>query len=150
MSLAIKTIDESLKVTGIGSPYTCSRVTQNEVFSGSISQWITSFWATALATNLLTTRTWSHFHGCVLLNLFPLLPVLLVCRIWYIDRKATKLRGHQQSQLKHILHILVDAGAIYSLSLLVALICFVSRSNGQFVILDLVSSSFPSDSEESH
>ena len=78
------------------------------------------------------------------------LPVLLVCRIWYIDRKATKLRGHQQSQLKHILHILVDAGAIYSLSLLVALICFVSRSNGQFVVLDLVSSSFPSDSEESH
>jgi len=106
--------------TGIGSPYTASKVMQSEVFIGSLSRWITSFWATALATNLLTT-------------------FLLVCRIWYVDRKATRLRAnHRHSQLRPILHILIDAGLIYSLALLVALICFVCQTNGQYVMLDMV------------
>ena len=57
----IKTIDyiSELEATGIGGPYTASKVTLSEVYAvyrGSLSQWITSFWATALATNLLTTR----------------------------------------------------------------------------------------------
>ena len=50
------TIDNIPEATGIGSPYTASKVTQSEVFGGALSQWITAFWATALATNLLTTR----------------------------------------------------------------------------------------------
>ena len=49
------------------------------------------------------------------------------------------LRGHRHSQLRPILHILVDAGAIYSLTLLVGLVCFVSQTNGQYVVLDMVS-----------
>ena len=74
------------------------------------------------------------------LELFPLLPVLLVSRIWYVDRRVTRLRANRrQSELRPILHILVDAGAIYSLTLLVSLICFLSRSNGQYVMLDMVS-----------
>ena len=73
-------------------------------------------------------------------ELFPLLPVLLVSRIWYIDRKVTGPRAnHRQSQLQPTLHILVDSGVIYSFTLIVALICFVSRSNGQYVMLDMVS-----------
>ncbi|KAI9573135.1 hypothetical protein HD554DRAFT_1145995 [Boletus coccyginus] len=107
-------------VTGIGSPYTASQVAQNEVFVGSLSQWITSFWALAFATNVLAT-------------------LLLVFRIWHVDRMNKRLSAsHRRSQLRPILHILVDAGLIYSLTLLVALICFVSQSNGQFVMLDLV------------
>jgi len=106
-------------VTGILSSYTASKVTQDGVFGGVLSQWITSFWATALATNLLAT-------------------LLLVCRIWYVDRKATRLHAGRQSQLRPILHILVDAGAIYTLTLLVALICFLSQTNGQYVVLDMV------------
>ena len=66
-------------------------------------------------------------------------PVLLVLRIWYVDNKAMRLRGHRNSQLRSILHILIDAGAIYSLTLLVALTCFVSQTNGQYVVLDMVS-----------
>jgi hypothetical protein len=106
-------------VTGIMSSYTASEVTQNGVFGGLLSQWITSFWAIALATNLLAT-------------------LLLVCRIWHVDRKATRLRAGRQSQLRPILQILVDAGAIYTLTLLVALICFVCQTNGQYVVLDMV------------
>jgi hypothetical protein len=83
------------------------------------------------------------FHGRwkVLLKLFPYLLVLLVCRIWHVDRKATRLRAGRQSQLRPILQILVDAGAIYTLTLLVALICFVCQTNGQYVVLDMVSPS---------
>ena len=73
------------------------------------------------------------------LNLFPLLPALLVIRIWCVHRKATRLRGRRNSQLGPILHVLIDAGVIYSLALLVALICFVTQSNGQYVVLDMVS-----------
>jgi len=75
-------------------------------------------------------------------DLSPLLPVLLVFRIWHVDRMAKRLSAsHRRSQLRPILHILVDAGLIYSVTLLVALICFVCQSNGQYVMLDLVSPS---------
>ncbi|KAI9455537.1 hypothetical protein HD554DRAFT_2030893 [Boletus coccyginus] len=107
-------------ITGIACPYTASQVTQNEVFVGSLSRWITSFWVLAFATNVLTT-------------------LLLVCRIWHVDRKATRLSAsRKQSQLRPILQILVDAGIIYSLTLFVAMICFASRTNGHYVILDPV------------
>jgi len=107
-------------VTGIGSPYTASKVNQNEVFTGRLSQWITSFYSSTLTTNLLTTA-------------------LLAFRIWHLDRTATRLlRAGRQSQLRPILHILVDAGAIYSVTLLAALICFAYQSNGQYVVLDMV------------
>ena len=50
-------IEKISEVTGIMSNYTASKVTQDGVFGGTLSQWITSFWVTALATNLLATRT---------------------------------------------------------------------------------------------
>ena len=77
----------------------------------------------------------------MLLNLFRHLLVLLVCRIWHVDRKTMRLRAGRQSQLRPILQILVDAGTIYTLTLLVALICFLSQTNGQYVVLDMVSPS---------
>ncbi|KAI9573109.1 hypothetical protein HD554DRAFT_1142366 [Boletus coccyginus] len=107
-------------VTGFMSGVTSQDTPQNDVFSGALDQWITSFWATALATNLLAT-------------------LLLIFRIWYINRKLTRLGpSGGGSQLRPLLQILVDAGAIYSITLLVALICFLCQSNGQYVILDMV------------
>ena len=76
---------------------------------------------------------------CVIPNLFPPLPVLLAYRIWYLDRKTAKLRGHSKSQLRQILHIVIDAGAIYNATILAVWICFSLQSNGQFVLLDVVS-----------
>ena len=125
------------------SGVTSQNMPQNGVFSGALNQWITSFWATALAANLLATCTQSPFHGCVFLNSPPFLLVLLISRIWYINRKLTRLGASSGgSQLRPLLQILLDAGAIYSVTLLVALICFVSQSNGQYVILDMVSPSY--------
>ncbi|KAN0082383.1 hypothetical protein V8E55_008178 [Tylopilus felleus] len=106
-------------VSGFMANITAAHATQSGVFAGVVQKWITSFWAATLATNLLAT-------------------VLLIARIWYVDWKATRFRSHQSSQLRPILHILIDAGAFYSLTLVVALICFVNESNGQYVILDMV------------
>lgn len=70
--------------------------------------------------------------------IFFLLSVLLVYRIWYIDHKVTRLCSHQNPQLRRILHVIIDTGAIYSLSLLAAWICFSRQSYGQFVVQDMV------------
>ncbi|KAI9573138.1 CHAT domain-containing protein [Boletus coccyginus] len=106
-------------VTGFVSGAITEDTTQSGVFSGALNQWGTSFWVTALAANLLAT-------------------LMLIFRIWYIDRKLTRLGASSGgSQLRPILQILVDAGAIYSVTLLVALICFVIQSNGQYVVLDM-------------
>ncbi|KAG8221445.1 hypothetical protein J3R82DRAFT_1641 [Butyriboletus roseoflavus] len=127
------------EVTGIGSPYIASRVTQNEVFGGSLSQWITSFYASTLATNLSTTRTFPRFdvYQRELLNFFLPSPVLLAYRIWSVDRQTARLCGDRASQLRPVLHVIVDAGVIYSATLLSALICFANQSNGQYVILNM-------------
>jgi len=107
-------------VTGITASVVAQDSTQSGVFGGPLQQWITAFWATSLSTNLLVT-------------------LLLIGRIWYIDRKVTRLgAGDRQSPLRPILQILIDAGAIYTLTLVVALICFLSESNGQYVVLDMV------------
>ncbi|KAI9573136.1 hypothetical protein HD554DRAFT_1146001 [Boletus coccyginus] len=108
------------EVTGFVSGMTAALTTEGGVFGGALNQWITSFWATAFAANLLAT-------------------LLLIFRIWYINRKLTRLGASSGgSQLRPILQILVDAGAIYSVTLLVALICFVIQSNGQYVVLDMI------------
>lgn len=65
---------------------------------------------------------------------------LLGCRIWYIDHKAANSRGHSSGYpLRQTLRIIIDAALIYRFTLLVALIAFVRQSNGQFVIVNLVS-----------
>ncbi|KAG9313790.1 hypothetical protein JVU11DRAFT_6150 [Chiua virens] len=109
----------SVAVTGFGAPYSGSQVSQDTVFGGNLVQWMTAFYASTFTTNLLVT-------------------ILLAYRIWYIDRKATKLRVHCQSQLRPILDVIIDAGAIYSLTLLAALVCFANQSNGQCVILHMI------------
>jgi hypothetical protein len=50
-------IDGIYEVTGTVSCYILSKVTQDGVFGGALSLWITSFWAMALTTNLSATRT---------------------------------------------------------------------------------------------
>ncbi|KAF9238252.1 hypothetical protein BU15DRAFT_75407 [Melanogaster broomeanus] len=96
-----------------------STVLQDHVFVGTVSHWITAFYALTFTTNLFTT-------------------ILLVYRIWSVDRHATSLHGNRNSQLGPILRAVIDAGAIYSVSLLAVLIFFVKAWNGRFVVLDMI------------
>ncbi|KAG9313794.1 hypothetical protein JVU11DRAFT_6154 [Chiua virens] len=106
-------------VTGFAATYTASQASGTNIFNGSLGKWITSFWASAFATNVLATS-------------------LLAYRIWHLDHRSAGLRGHRRSQLRPILHIILDSALIYSLTLLTGLICFVSGSNAQYVVLDMV------------
>lgn len=64
---------------------------------------------------------------------------MLTYRIWYVDSKATSLCDHRKSELRPILLIIIDAGAIYSFTLFAALIYYVKKSNGQYLVVDMVS-----------
>ncbi|KAF8553232.1 hypothetical protein OG21DRAFT_1497832 [Imleria badia] len=90
----------TVATTGIATTYTASKVTHDsdKIFGGTISQWIASFFATTLATNILTT-------------------LLLASRIWYIDRKVRRLYVSCEFTMWPILQIIIDAGVIYSLTL---------------------------------
>ncbi|KAI9573139.1 hypothetical protein HD554DRAFT_2035559 [Boletus coccyginus] len=95
-------------VTGLMSGLTAEDTTGHGVYAGTLDQWITSFRALALAANLLAT-------------------LLLIFRIWFVHREVTKLgASNGRSQMRSILHILVDSGVIYSVTLVVALICFIT------------------------
>lgn len=62
---------------------------------------------------------------------------LLIFRIWQINSRTTsRVSG---SSLMPVLLVIMDAGVLYSVTLLSALMCFVNKSNGQYIVLDMVS-----------
>ena len=60
-------------------------------------------------------------------------------RIWHVDRKTTRLCDNRKSELRPVLLIIVDAGAIYSITLIAALVCYIKRINSQYIVVDMVS-----------
>ncbi|KAI9573071.1 hypothetical protein HD554DRAFT_2013575 [Boletus coccyginus] len=107
------------KLTGFACPYTESRLNGGDVFDGRLSRWVISFWVSTLTTNAVTT-------------------LMLAYRIWYVDRNTTTLCDNRKSELRPILYVIIDAGMIYSLTMVTALICFVNGSNSQYVVLGMI------------
>ena len=106
--------------TGVGCIYSLinARATSGNIFADATGRWITSFYATTLATNLLST-------------------ILLAYRIWSIDQRLAHVRS-RSSQLRPLLEVVIDSGLLYSVTLITALSCFVAASTGQYVVLDMV------------
>ncbi|KAJ7483271.1 hypothetical protein FB451DRAFT_1029421 [Mycena latifolia] len=106
--------------TAVGCVYTLSQPAADsaDIFVQRTGQWITSFYATTLACNLCATA-------------------LLAYKLWMIDRNVHGSRVGR-GLTKPVLMVIIDAGALYSFTLLAALVCFVSKSNGQYVVLDMV------------
>ncbi|ETW75179.1 hypothetical protein HETIRDRAFT_442452 [Heterobasidion irregulare TC 32-1] len=106
-------------VTAAGSVWACSQATptQGGIFFQRTGQWITAFYSSTLSTNLICT-------------------FLLAFRIWQINSRVRN--HHGGSTLMPVLLIIIDAGLLYSVTLLSALLCFVNHSNGQYVVLDMV------------
>ncbi|KAJ7022222.1 hypothetical protein C8F04DRAFT_1213629 [Mycena alexandri] len=101
--------------TGVGCVYTLSQpaADSGDIFVRRKGQWITSFYATTFACNLCATA-------------------LLSYRLWTIDRNVHRSRVGRSLTMP-VLEIVLDAGALYSVTLIAALSCFVSKSNGQYV-----------------
>lgn len=105
----------------IGSVYTVSLTTPNSsnIFFQTTGRWITSFYASTFACNLLATA-------------------LLAFRLWWIERKVTHFKQNGRGTLRPILMIVIDSGLLYSISLFSALMCFVTKNNAQFIVLDFI------------
>jgi len=56
-----------ISVTGVCSVYSASQATVNatNIFAKETGQWITAFFASTLATNLLSSGKFAQFHGWV-------------------------------------------------------------------------------------
>ncbi|KAI0768085.1 hypothetical protein BD413DRAFT_605555 [Trametes elegans] len=86
------------------------------VFLTRVGQWITAFYASTLATNFIVT-------------------ILLGYKIWQTNRRTSRMR---QSSLLPVVRVIADAGLLYSITLTAALACFVQKSNGQYIVLDVI------------
>lgn len=62
---------------------------------------------------------------------------LLAFRLWKIDRRAQQTRL-SKGIVMPVLMIVMDAGALYSFTVIAAVVCFAVESNGQYVVLDMV------------
>ncbi|KAL1743351.1 hypothetical protein HDZ31DRAFT_41158 [Schizophyllum fasciatum] len=110
----------SVLASGIGTVYTIAQVTaeSGNIFAAVTARWITAFYATTLSCNFLATA-------------------LLAYRLWSAERGATHWHSGRSS-IRPILLIVIDAGVLYSITLLCALILFVSQSRAQYVVLDMI------------
>ncbi|KAJ8589772.1 hypothetical protein M405DRAFT_791234 [Rhizopogon salebrosus TDB-379] len=110
----------SSAVTGILAPYCALQATSNttNIFAKATSQWVTAYFASTLATNLLGSG-------------------LLAYRIWMIERSVSGGRV-TKSPTMHILRVLMDAAILYSVAFFIALVCFVIPNNGEVVMLYMV------------
>ncbi|KAH9934014.1 uncharacterized protein BXZ73DRAFT_46154 [Epithele typhae] len=91
---------------------------KNDVFAAETGRWITALYALTLATNLSST-------------------LLLAARIWTIARRSAQYRTN--SIFTPVLRVIIESGAIYSVTITAALITFVVQSPGVYVILDMIS-----------
>ncbi|EKM53110.1 uncharacterized protein PHACADRAFT_259285 [Phanerochaete carnosa HHB-10118-sp] len=88
------------------------------IFNQEVGVWITANYSMTLATNVIATS-------------------LLAYRIWMVKRETSRfLVSHALSPL---LRVVIESGAIYSLTVTAALITFVTKSNGVYVMLDMIS-----------
>ena len=66
--------------------------------------------------------------------------VLLAYKIWTISRRSAQYRANDA--FSPALRVIIESGAIYSITITVALILFVVQSPAVYIMLDLVSPSF--------
>ncbi|KAL1753074.1 hypothetical protein FB107DRAFT_218547 [Schizophyllum commune] len=106
--------------TGIGTVYTISQVTADSgnIFASTTASWITAFYATTLSCNFVATA-------------------FLAFRLWSVERGVNRARTGR-SNIWPVLLIVIDAGVLYSVTLLCALCLFASQSHAQYIVLDMV------------
>jgi len=107
--------------TGIGSVFSASLATPNSSLSlfEQSGHWITAFFSSTLACNLIGTLT-------------------LAYRLWTLDRNLRHIRSRQISLFPIVL-VCVDSGILYSAFLMSALILLVRGSRAQYIVLDMIS-----------
>ncbi|KIJ60579.1 hypothetical protein HYDPIDRAFT_32206 [Hydnomerulius pinastri MD-312] len=116
-------------VTGIHTVWSISQLSTtnaNSVFLQQTGQWVVSFFSTALATNLVATG-------------------LLIFKLWAAHRNQTGLQvtRNGKSLVQPVLVIVMECGAVYSLSLVAMLSTYLSASNSVYIVIDLIGQIIP-------
>ncbi|THU91644.1 hypothetical protein K435DRAFT_780608 [Dendrothele bispora CBS 962.96] len=110
----------SLLATSIGALYSLGRaVTEHggvQIFF--LAKWINAFFAMSLSTNLISTG-------------------ILAFKIWSVNKRSAQYRV-STGLLGPVFRVVIDSGILYSVTLTVTLITFVSRSNSQYICLDML------------
>ncbi|KAF8634299.1 hypothetical protein AX17_004251 [Amanita inopinata Kibby_2008] len=89
-----------------------------DVFATNIAQWGTALFSLSLATNVTVT-------------------MLIASRIWWIARQANTLLGKSHGRkYNNAVAIIVESGAIYSISLLILLVLYTIKSTSQYIVYD--------------
>ncbi|KAF5381650.1 hypothetical protein D9615_005470 [Tricholomella constricta] len=105
-------------VTGVGIEYTFAKIIpEADIFVVQLSQWFVAFLSLTLATNIICTS-------------------LVAYRIWSINRRVISFSGHS---LRPIMFLVIESGAIYSVTLITLLILYEVESWFQYVLIDAVS-----------
>ena len=63
--------------------------------------------------------------------------MLLAFKIWNVARKSAQYRS--SNIFTPVLRVIIESGAVYSVTITAALISFVVQSNSVYVVLDMVS-----------
>ncbi|KAI9066153.1 hypothetical protein FKP32DRAFT_1566382 [Trametes sanguinea] len=91
------------------------------IFAVQTGRWITAVYSLTLGTNLSAT-------------------LLLAFRIWQVTRESSRYRsGANGGPLGPVLRAIIESGAIYSMAITAGLITFVVKSNGVYIVLDMLS-----------
>ncbi|KAG1896979.1 uncharacterized protein F5891DRAFT_562507 [Suillus fuscotomentosus] len=110
----------SVAVTGVSVVYSGSQSSSGaSIFTQEFSRWIIAFFISTVVANVLSSG-------------------LIAYRIWAIEHKIATIRTSTKDTMMPIIHALVDAAVLYSVTLIAAFICFICSSNGDFVMMDLV------------
>ncbi|KAI0050800.1 hypothetical protein FA95DRAFT_1486652 [Auriscalpium vulgare] len=106
-----------LAVCGVGAVYTASKTSpQAGIFAGA-AHFITAYFSLTLATNLMST-------------------LLLAYRIWSTN---SRVKGQRIGpSLIPVVLVFVDAAVLYSMALVIMIVCFVSKLNAQYIVLDTI------------
>ena len=112
------------------------------MFLPAIVPWVTSFIALTFSTNVLCTGKPNRSHSSSEHWLTERLAALIVIRILSIQRSVSGMSASSPQvnfSLRAIV-IITESAALYSASVISLLISYSLNSNGQYTVLDLVSS----------
>jgi hypothetical protein len=71
-------------------------------------------------------------------------PALLAFRIWSVGKRVSNGSMQTGSVLWPVLCIVLDAGMLYSFTLLAALVCLIAKNTVRYIVNDMVRTSrFP-------
>jgi len=96
---------------------TMAETTSSSVFVATLGRWITAVVSFTLAQNFIVTG-------------------LIVFRILQVNRASQKYRSGVGANLTGVVAVIIESGSLYVMSLFIFLMCYVTQSNAQWIVVD--------------